>query len=146
MLLRLVRISFLNYICKLLWLHIPEPKYGFIQYINLHNLISKDSKFVPLHDTKAYWGRGSIAGGEMSTSRPGRFILGKEARYPLNREMGGPQSRPGRLWDEENPLSLPGFEPWTVQPISGSCTDYPFTLLFSMLTLNNSELQNSFTL
>ena len=30
-------------------------------------------------------------------SRPGRFIPAKELRYPPNRRMGGPQTRPERF-------------------------------------------------
>jgi len=32
-------------------------------------------------------------GGEWLASRPGRFTPDKERRYPLNRRLGGPQSR-----------------------------------------------------
>ena len=38
--------------------------------------------------------------GELSTSRSGRCTPGKEPRYPLNRRVGGPQSRSGRLGEE----------------------------------------------
>ena len=37
-----------------------------------------------------------------STSRPGRFNPGKELRYPMNRRLGGAQSRSGRVGEEEN--------------------------------------------
>jgi hypothetical protein len=35
--------------------------------------------------------------GGWSTPRPGRFIPGKEARYPLYRRLGGPQGRSERV-------------------------------------------------
>jgi len=34
----------------------------------------------------------------------------KEHRHPLNRRLGGRQSRSGLFWTKENLLSLPGFE------------------------------------
>jgi hypothetical protein len=68
------------------------------------------------HAIKAYWGSGGIAprivtsaidGGEWSASRPGRFISqGKSPWYPLDRMVGGPQSRSGRGGEEKN--SQPG--------------------------------------
>ena len=46
---------------------------------------------------------------EWSTSRPGRFTLGKETRYPFYRELGGTQSRSERFREEKNLFSLPEF-------------------------------------
>ena len=37
----------------------------------------------------------ALDGVEWLTFRPGRFNLGTEHRCPLNRKLGGPQSRPG---------------------------------------------------
>jgi hypothetical protein len=54
------------------------------------------------------WGSGgtsALGGGEWSASRPGRF-----PRYPLDRRLGGPQSRSGRCGEEKNLLPLPGIE------------------------------------
>jgi len=42
---------------------------------------------------------------------PGRFMQGKEPRYPLNRRLVD------RFW-EKNHLFLPGFEPRTIQPVA----------------------------
>ena len=58
---------------------------------------------------KTYSGRGGITpfitsavdGDERSTSCPGQFSPRKENLYPLNRGMGGPQSRCGRFGEEE---------------------------------------------
>jgi hypothetical protein len=36
---------------------------------------------------------------------------GKEPRYPLDRRLGGPQSRSGRDGKEKNSQPLPGIEP-----------------------------------
>jgi hypothetical protein len=39
----------------------------------------------------------ALNGGEWSASRPGRALPpGKDPRYPLDRRLGGPQSRSGR--------------------------------------------------
>jgi hypothetical protein len=54
------------------------------------------------------------------TSRPGRFTLGKEIRYPLYRMLGGPHSRSGRA---QNTTLTPEFYPWTVQPVASCYTD-----------------------
>jgi hypothetical protein len=54
----------------------------------------------------------SLDGCGWSASRLGRFILqGKNPRYPLDRRLGGPQSRSGRCGLEKNLLPLPGIEP-----------------------------------
>ena len=41
-------------------------------------------------------------------------------QYPLYRRLGGPQGRSGRL---RNIFPLPGFDPWTVQPVASRYTD-----------------------
>jgi hypothetical protein len=61
---------------------------------------------------KAYGGVGveihifltsALVGGEWSTSRPGRFIPGEESPgiHPLDRRLGGSQSRSGRRGKEK---------------------------------------------
>jgi hypothetical protein len=55
----------------------------------------------------------ALDGGEWSASasRPGRALPpGKEPRYPLDRRLGGPQSRSGRRGEKKN-LPLSGIEP-----------------------------------
>jgi len=64
------------------------------------------NKAVPLHAMMALGGRGGVAPtildlgtrwGEWSASRPGRALpRGKDPRYPLDRRLGGLQSRSGR--------------------------------------------------
>jgi hypothetical protein len=49
--------------------------------------------------------------GEGSSSRPGRFTPRREPRYPLNRRLGGPQSRSGNLGEEKNLFPVLGIEP-----------------------------------
>jgi hypothetical protein len=47
----------------------------------------------------------ALAGGEWSTSRPGRFTPGEKApgTHSLDRKLGGSQSRLGRCGDEKTP-------------------------------------------
>jgi hypothetical protein len=70
---------------------------------------------------KVYWGSGSIAPHVLDlgtrwrwvvsfTSRP-LYPQGKNPWYPLNRRLGGPQSRSGRGGEEKNSQPLPGLEP-----------------------------------
>jgi hypothetical protein len=66
---------------------------------------------------KAYWGSGGIAprilltselgGGVWSASHP----QGKNPWYPLDRRLGGSQSRSGRGGEEKNSQPPPGIEP-----------------------------------
>jgi hypothetical protein len=65
-------------------------------------------------------------GGDWSASRPGRFTPRKEPRYPLDRSLGGPQSRSGRGGEEKNSQPPPGIEPWApiVQPVAQRYTDW----------------------
>jgi hypothetical protein len=68
----------------------------------------------------------ALVGGEWSASRPCRFIhRGKSPRYPLDRRLGGPQSR-SRRGGEENILVPPGdsnSDPSVVQPVASRYTD-----------------------
>jgi hypothetical protein len=41
---------------------------------------------------------------------PAALPPGKEPRYPLDRRLGGPQSRSGRGGEEKNSQSPPGIE------------------------------------
>ena len=59
--------------------------------------------------------------GGCSTPRHGRFIPGKENRYPLCRRRGGPQGRYGRGRKISPP---PGFDPRTVKPVASRYTDW----------------------
>jgi hypothetical protein len=38
--------------------------------------------------------------------------------YPLDRRLGGPQSRSGRSGEEKNSQPLPGLEPPIIQPLA----------------------------
>ena len=48
-------------------------------------------------------------------------LLPGNTRYPLYRRLGGPQGRSGRV---RKILPPPGFDPWTVQPVASSYTDW----------------------
>jgi hypothetical protein len=51
-------------------------------------------------------------GGEWSASRPGRYTpQGKGPWYPLDRKLGGLQSRSERGGEEKNSQPPPGIEP-----------------------------------
>jgi hypothetical protein len=70
----------------------------------------------------------------------------KEPRYPLDRRLGGFQSRSGRGDEEKNSQPLPGFEspdhPF-VQPVAQRYTtelSRPFTFFWAKLTLNICNL------
>jgi hypothetical protein len=72
-------------------------------------------KGVPVHIMKGVGGvevqlhsflTSALDGGEWSASRPYRFTPEKEYRYPLNRRLGGPQSRSGRFGEEKKTICL----------------------------------------
>jgi hypothetical protein len=56
------------------------------------------------------------------TSRPSLFAMGKRPRYPLDRRLGGPQSRSGHGGEEKNSQPLSALEPLIIQPIAQLCT------------------------
>jgi hypothetical protein len=70
---------------------------------------------------KVYWGSGGIAplilwrwhlvevSGQLHA--PAAFPPGKEPWYPLDRRLGGLQSRSGRGGEEKIPQPPPGIEP-----------------------------------
>jgi hypothetical protein len=72
----------------------PRTIFGEWRYSSTHSLTS------------------ALDGGEWSASRPGRFTpQGKITSYPLDRRVGGPQSRSGRGGKEKNFQHPPGIEP-----------------------------------
>jgi hypothetical protein len=68
------------------------------------------------HAMKTYWGSGSIAPRILDlgtrvvsfTHRP-LYPQGKSPWYPLDRRLGGPQSRSGRGREEKNSQPPPGY-------------------------------------
>jgi hypothetical protein len=63
------------------------------------------------------------------TPRP-LYPKGKSLSYPLDRRLGGPQSRSGRGGEEKNSQPLPGLEPPIIQPIAQGCNTELSRLLF----------------
>jgi hypothetical protein len=60
---------------------------------------------------KTYSSTSALGGGVWSVSRPGRFYTQRKSPlYPLDRRLGGPQSRSGRGSEEKKSKSLPGIE------------------------------------
>jgi hypothetical protein len=51
------------------------------------------------------------------TPRP-LYPQGKSPLYPLDRRLGGPQSRSGRGGEEKNSQHIPGLEPPIIQPVA----------------------------
>jgi len=44
-----------------------------------------------------------------------------KTRYPLYWRLSGTQ---GLLWKDASISTLPGFDPWTVQPVTSRCTEW----------------------
>jgi hypothetical protein len=73
------------------------------------------------HTMKAYWGSGVTAPRILDLSTRWRrvvgfklrplYLQGKSPSYPLDRRLGGPQSRSGRGGKEKNSQLLPEIEP-----------------------------------
>jgi hypothetical protein len=69
---------------------------------------------------KAYWEwrfnsthslTSALDGNEWSAHAPAALPQGKGPWYPLDRRLGGPQSRSGRGGEEKNSQPQPGIEP-----------------------------------
>jgi hypothetical protein len=69
---------------------------------------------------------------------------GKSHRYPLDRRLGGPQSRSGRGDDEKNTHPLPGLEPLIIQPVGQHYTTELSRIHFSIDTLQKSVMMTTF--
>jgi hypothetical protein len=73
------------------------------------------------HAMKTYWGSGGIAPHILDLGTRCRWVIsftprplypqGKSPWYPLDRRLGGPQSRSGRGGEEKNSHPPPGIEP-----------------------------------
>jgi hypothetical protein len=55
------------------------------------------------------------------TPRP-LYPQGKSPWYPLDKKLGGPQSRSGGGGEEKNSQPLPGLEAPIIQPVAQCCT------------------------
>ena len=74
---------------------------------------------MPVH-TKRYiiFLTSALYGGDLLTSRSGRFISGKEYFHPSNARRDGPQKRSARFGKEKNSFALTGIRNQTDQPIT----------------------------
>jgi hypothetical protein len=76
---------------------------------------------------KAAWGSGGIAPLILDLGTRWRWVVsftprllypqGKIPSYPLDRKLGGPQSRAGSGGEKKNSQHLPGLEPPITQPV-----------------------------
>jgi hypothetical protein len=102
---------------------------------------------------KAYWGSGSIAPRILDLGTSWRCVVsltprplypqGKSPWYPLDRRLGGPQSRSGRGGEEKNSQPLSGLEPLIIQPVAQCYTTTKFNFkkvegkfMFTLLSLH----------
>jgi hypothetical protein len=88
------------------------------------------------HAMKTYWGSGGIAPRILDLGTRWRWVVsftpqplyprGKSPWYPLDRRLGGPQSRSGRGGEEKNSHSRRESNPRTpiVQPVAQRYTDW----------------------
>jgi hypothetical protein len=66
------------------------------------------------------------------TPRP-LYPQGKSPWYPLDKRLGGPQSRSGRGGEEKNSHPLPGLEPLIIQPVAQRYTPDLSRLLCTLI-------------
>jgi hypothetical protein len=95
---------------------------------------------------EVYWGYESIAPRILDlgtrwrlvsfTTRP-LYPQGKSSCYPLDRRLGGPQSRSGHGGEEKNPQPLPELEPLIIQPVAQRYTTELNRLLQIHILFNN---------
>jgi hypothetical protein len=94
------------------------------------------------------------------TLRP-LYPQGKIPHYPLNRRLGGPQSRSGHCWEERYLLPLLGIEPQpsNLKPVTiltepfpvgklqnnTTTTSFPFSCYFLSITVDAVSLNNTKT-
>jgi len=82
----------------------------------------------------------ALEGGEGSASRPGRSLPLGKTQYPLYRRLGGPQGRSGQV---RKILTLPGFNPRTVQPIASRYTDWATRPTCKCMSVHKRKLTKS---
>ena len=61
--------------------------------------------------------------GEWSNSHNGRLKHGKQIKCPLNSRLGVYQRWPSCFRKEKNPLPVPEFNPWNLQPLASRYID-----------------------
>jgi hypothetical protein len=68
------------------------------------------------------------------TPRP-LFLQGKSPWYPLDRRLGGPQSRSGCGGEEKNSQPLPGHEPPIIQLVARRYTTELSMMMMMMMMM-----------
>jgi hypothetical protein len=101
---------------------------------------------------KPYWGSGCIAP-RIDLGTRWRWVVsftprplypqGKSPWYPLDRRVGGPQSRSGRGSEQKNSQPLPGNEPPIIQPLAQRYTTDLSRLQCMFVTNSNTCLTDS---
>jgi hypothetical protein len=66
------------------------------------------------------------------------YLQGKSPWHPLDRRMGGPQSRSGRGGEEKNSQPLSGLEPTIIQPVVQRYTTELSRLLWKVKDLRKT--------
>jgi hypothetical protein len=72
---------------------------------------------------------------------PAAYLQRKSPWYPLDRRLGGLQSRSGRGGEEKYSQPLSGLEPPTIQAVAQRCTAELSYVYQLDLTLNNSAFR-----
>jgi hypothetical protein len=74
------------------------------------------------------------------------YPRGNNPQYPLDRRLGGPQSRSGQRTEEKNPLTLPGIEPRSPgRPARNQtlyCLSYPAPRMSHVLSVIAANIGN----
>jgi hypothetical protein len=85
--------------------------------VNLKVNLSTCFNWAPHHE--GIFGSGVIAPHILDFGTRWRWVVSFTPRlwYPLDRRLGGPQSRSGRGGEEKNSQNLPGLEPPIIQPV-----------------------------
>jgi hypothetical protein len=97
------------------------------------------------HAVKAYWGHAFFDLGTMwkwvvsFTPQP-LCPQGKSPWYPINRRLGGPQSRSGRGGEEKNSHLPPGLEPPIIQPVAQRNTTELSRVIYVNTTFRKLDL------
>jgi hypothetical protein len=68
---------------------------------------------------------------------PAAYFQGRSLWYPLDRRLGGPQSRSGRGGEEKNSQVRPRLEPPIIQSVAQSYTTEPSRLVMMTYPMFN---------
>jgi hypothetical protein len=113
-----VALQFLKNIGHLMLRLFPDFLSTFL-YVGFRKKVSLCCNWALLHEgvlgdwrySSTHFLTSALDGGEWSASRPGRFTPRESPWCPLDRRLGGPQSRSGRGGEEKNSQPPPRIEP-----------------------------------